>query len=30
MMATQALSGRGLETRLEVASQKRPSEVFQF
>lgn len=30
MMATQALSGRGLETRLEVASQKRPSAVFQF
>ena len=30
MMATQALEGRGLRTRLSIASQHAPSAVFQF
>ena len=30
MMATQALDGRGLRTRLSIASQHTPSAVFQF
>jgi phosphoribosyl 1,2-cyclic phosphodiesterase len=30
MVATQALEQRGLETRLSIAAQHRPSEVFQF
>ena len=30
MMATQALEGRGLRTRLSIASQHTPSAVFQF
>ena len=30
MMATQALDGRGLHTRLSIASQHTPSAVFQF
>jgi phosphoribosyl 1,2-cyclic phosphodiesterase len=30
IVATQALARRGLETRLAIASQKVPSEVFEF
>jgi hypothetical protein len=30
LVAAEALERRGLETRLSIASQKTPSEVFQF
>jgi hypothetical protein len=30
VIATQALEQRGLPTRLTIAEQRRPSEVFQF
>ena len=30
MIASQALEQRGLGTRLAIAEQRRPSEVFQF
>jgi hypothetical protein len=30
MVASQSLEERGLTTRLAIAEQKRPSEVFQF
>jgi hypothetical protein len=30
LVASQALEQRGLETRLSIAEQRRPSEVFQF